>query len=76
MVSRRWSRMDIEDVLGNLHRTIPRRDERYLPDGSRLIEPATAYVRHDGHYIVRRDVDGDIVQISNRKDPNWKSPWE
>ncbi len=32
---------------------------------------ATAYFRDDGSYVVKDSVTGDIVQVSNRNDPNW-----
>jgi hypothetical protein len=32
---------------------------------------ATAYFDGDGSYVVRDDVTGDLVQTSNRNDPNW-----
>ncbi|WP_429244211.1 colicin E5-related ribonuclease [Luteibacter sp. 621] len=38
-------------------------------------DPATAYYSRSGGYVVRNDVTGDIVQISNRNDPGWKAPW-
>ncbi|MEZ0601684.1 colicin E5-related ribonuclease [Paraburkholderia sp. IW21] len=43
--------------------------------GARHDDPATAFMREDGHYVVRNDIDGTIVQISKRNDPNWKSPF-
>ena len=51
-------------------------DMRWRADGSKRNDPAKAYIREDGHYIVRNEVDGTIVQISNRNKPNWKSPFE
>lgn len=51
------------------------RDRRYLPGGVRLDEPATAYVRADGGYVVRNDSTGDIVQISNLNAPDWRRPF-
>jgi hypothetical protein len=38
-------------------------------------DPATAYIRGDGHYVVRNDVDGTIVQISNRPRAIWYQPF-
>lgn len=32
---------------------------------------ATAYFNKDGSYVVRDDVTKDIIQVSNRNDPNW-----
>ncbi|MGC3939532.1 colicin E5-related ribonuclease [Roseobacter sp. EG26] len=33
--------------------------------------PATAYFDNSGNYVVRDNVTGDLVQMSNRNDPNW-----
>lgn len=38
-------------------------------------DPATAYIDAAGNYVVRNDVTGDIVQVSDRFDPNWISPF-
>ena len=37
-------------------------------------DPATAYYSRRGGYVVRNDRTGDIVQISDRTDPNWIGP--
>ncbi|QNT75857.1 colicin E5-related ribonuclease [Dehalogenimonas etheniformans] len=34
-------------------------------------QSATAYFDKDGSYVVRKDKTGDIIQISNKNDPNW-----
>ncbi|MBI4640141.1 MAG: hypothetical protein HY731_05575 [Candidatus Tectomicrobia bacterium] len=56
----------MEETLRNPVRTVSRRDIRYLHDGSRMDEPATAYVRQNGHDVVRNNGTGDIVHMSNR----------
>jgi serine/threonine protein kinase len=33
--------------------------------------PATAYFNRDGSYVVVDNVTSDMIQISNRLDPNW-----
>lgn len=33
--------------------------------------PATAYFNKDGSHVVRDNRTGDVLQISNRNDPNW-----
>ena len=53
----------------------PTKDTRHLPDGSRMDDPATAYINEDGSYVVRNDRTGDIVQVSDRNAQNWKSPF-
>lgn len=65
------------DGVRNPHRTLPTQDTRYLSDGSgrRRNDPATAYINADGSYVIRNDVTGDIVQVSDRNKPNWKAPW-
>jgi filamentous hemagglutinin len=75
MAKRGWTIADIEDVLSRPVRIVQTRDTRYLPDGTRMDDPSTAYLRQDGHYVVRNDRTGDIIQISNRRDPSWKSPF-
>ena len=76
MLRRGWTRRDIERTLTHPHRIVATTDMRWRADGSRRNDPATAYIRQDGHYIVRNEVDGTIVQISNRHKLNWKSPFE
>lgn len=75
MGARGWSREAIADVINNPSRTAATRDTRWIRDGQRMNDPATAYLDRGGAYVVRNDVSGDIVQVSNRLDPNWKSPW-
>ena len=74
MDARGWTETEIEDTLLHPFSTRPGRDTRYLPGGGKLDEPATVFVRSDGSYVVRNDLTGDIVQISNRNDPTWVSP--
>jgi filamentous hemagglutinin len=76
MPRRGWTRRDIERTLAHPHRIVETTDMRWRADGSRRNDPAKAYIREDGHYIVRNEVDGTIVQISNRHKSNWKSPFE
>ncbi len=75
MGKRGWTDSEVEDTITNPARTVPTRDTRHLPGGGRMDDPATAYMRSDGSYVVRNDKTGDVVQVSNRNDPNWKSPW-
>ena len=76
MLRRGWTRRDIERTLAHPHRIVETTDMRWRADGSRRHDPAKAYIREDGHYIVRNEVDGTIVQISNCHKPYWKSPFE
>jgi colicin-like ribonuclease protein len=75
MLKRGWTRRDIEQTLVHPHRIVETTDIRWRADGSRRHDPAKAYIREDGHYVVRNEVDGTIVQISNRHRWNWKSPF-
>lgn len=76
MSGRGWTSDLIGDTLRNPSRTVVTRDTRWTSVGTRMDDAATAYIRSDGTYIVRNDVTGDIVQISNRNDPNWAAPWD
>ncbi|MFM0166068.1 YD repeat-containing protein [Burkholderia sp. GAS332] len=75
MKKRGWTQEDVEATIAHPSRTIPTRDNRFIPNGNgaRRDDPATAYIRDDGHYVVRNDVDGKIVQVSDRYDTGWKS---
>lgn len=75
MGKRGWTRDSVEDLINNPARTVRTRDTRHLPGGGRNDAPATAYINRGGGYVVRNDETGDIVQVSNLNDPNWKSPW-
>jgi len=43
--------------------------------GTQNSDPATAYYKNGG-YVVVNDVTGNIVQVSDLNDPNWKAPWD
>ncbi|WP_408981024.1 colicin E5-related ribonuclease [Pseudomonas sp. B21-017] len=43
-------------------------------DGKRGLSPFL--LAKDGSYVVRNDRTGAIVQVSNKKDPNWVAPWD
>jgi hypothetical protein len=76
MLRRGWTRGEIAHTLAHPHRIAVLTDRRWQADGSRRHDPAKAYIREDGHYVVRNEVDGTIVQISNRNKPHWQSPFE
>jgi Colicin E5 ribonuclease domain len=75
MLKRGWTRRDIEQTLAHPYRIVETTDMRWRADGSRRHDPAKAYIREEGHYVVRNEVDGTIVQISNRHRLNWRSPF-
>ncbi len=72
---RGWTKGQVEGTISNPHRTVSTRDTRNLPGGGKMNDPATAYVNKDGSYVIRNDRTGDIVQVSSRKDTNWKPPF-
>jgi RHS repeat-associated protein len=76
LATRGWSRSSIDDAIANPTRTVATRDTRHLPGGARMNDSATAYYSREGGYVVRNDRTGDIVQISDRTNPNWRAPWD
>ena len=46
----------------------------YTASGGR--QAATAYVRSDGAYVVVNDSTGEVVQVSDGTNPDWKPIWE
>jgi filamentous hemagglutinin len=71
---RGWTAGSVEETISNPARTAVGRDTRWMADGTRMDDPATTYYNKDGSYVVRNNKSGDVVQVSNRNDPNWKSP--
>ncbi len=76
MGRRGWTTESVEETIANPSRTSATTDTRFLPNGTRMNDPATAYINVDGSYVVRNNRSGDVVQVSNRRDPNWKSPFD
>jgi hypothetical protein len=76
MSIRGWQQVDVVSAVANPARSVVTRDTRYLPSGDRMNDPATAYYSKDGGYVVRNDITGDIVQVSNRNDQHWTAPWD
>jgi WXG100 family type VII secretion target len=75
MVKRGWTPESIDDTIEHPDRIVETRDTRFNLDGTRNDDPATAYINSDGSYVVRNDRTGDIVQVSDRNDPDWKPPF-
>ncbi|BFM49946.1 colicin E5-related ribonuclease [Marinomonas sp. THO17] len=71
MGKRDWDKDSVNSTIENPNKTVSTRDTRWNSD-----EPATAYIPEDGHYVVRNDNDGTIVQISNVNKADWKPPFE
>ncbi len=76
LARRGWSQDDVVDAIKNPMRTVITRDTRHVGRGGRMNEPATAYYSRNGGYVVRNDRTGDVVQVSNRNNPNWSAPWD
>jgi len=70
MLRRGWSKSLIEETIRHPARTGNTLDQRLVGD-TRRDEPATAYFREDGSYVVRNDRTKEIVQLSDRNDPDW-----
>jgi len=76
MAKRGWTEGEVKDVVKNPERVVPdQRDTRHNPQtGTRNDKPATAYVAKDGSYVVVNE-DQNVVQVSDKNDPDWKAPW-
>jgi len=64
IVKRGWTAADIDETIQSPYTTRPAQNKA---NGN----PATAFFNEDGSYVVRDNKTGDILQISNRNDPNW-----
>jgi RHS repeat-associated protein len=73
---RGWTKESVNSTIAGAERRASATDTRYLPDGTRMNDAATAYINADGSYVVRNNRTGDIVQLSNRNDPSWRSPFQ
>lgn len=64
LTSRGWDQSSIDNVVnGPVHTS--------TATNRATGNPATAYFDSSGNYVVRDNVTGDLVQMSNRNDPNW-----
>ncbi len=64
LTSRGWDQSSIDDIVNNPVHTSTATNRTTGNE-------ATAYFDASGSYIVRDNVTGDLVQMSNRNDPNW-----
>jgi hypothetical protein len=71
MTSRGWSREAVEETARSYLSVRAVRDTRFNVDGSRDDEPATAFIRADGWYIVLNDRSHDVVQVSAGPMDGW-----
>lgn len=77
LAKRGWTKGLVEQTVRSPSRAVATRDTRFLSGGAgRMDDPATAYYNKSGGYVVRNDVTGDVVQVSNRNDSNWIAPWD
>ena len=76
MGKRGWDRDSVSDAVSNPMRTVLTRDTRNISGGGVMNDPATAYYSRNGGYVVRNDLTGDVVQVSNRNDAGWRAPWD
>ena len=66
MRKRGWTKEDIQKTVDNPHQTA-RAIDRTSGD-----EPATAYFDENGNYVVVNDHTGNVVQVSDKIDPDWQ----
>jgi RHS repeat-associated protein len=76
LAKRGWTERLVQSTIDKPVRTVPWRDTRHLRGGKRMNDPATAYYSERGGYVVRNNRTGDIVQVSDRTDPDWIAPWD
>jgi len=75
LAKRGWTVAMVQATINNPYLTVATTDTRYLSEGNRNNDPATAYINQDNSIVIRNDNTGTVVQISNRNDSNWKSPF-
>jgi hypothetical protein len=66
MTKRGWTEETINGTINNPHTT---REASNKANGN---SAATAYYNADGSYVVRDDASSEVIQISDRNDPNWQ----
>ena len=64
MASRGWTKQSINSTVNNPHAT-------RLATNRATGNPATAFYTKKGAYVVRDNITGEIIQISNRFDLKW-----
>ena len=70
MGPRGWTDALIRGTIRSPTRTGETGDHRTV-EGEKRDDPATAYFRGDGSYVIRNDRTNEIVQLSDRNDPDW-----
>lgn len=64
MNERGWTKESVEQTIKN-----PDKNAQAIDRRGGLNEPATAYFDKSGHYVVRNNKTGEVIQISNKNDP-------
>nr|WP_157636264.1 colicin E5-related ribonuclease [Burkholderia ubonensis] len=69
---RGWTESDIQAAIKNgaTGTSIDKRSATKSPDGVARNDPATVYGTPNG-YVVVNDRTGEVVQVSNKRDPGW-----
>lgn len=75
MDRRGWTEALIQTVIDAPERVETARDTR-RHGALRMNEAATAYYIDHVHYVVRSDITGEILQVSDRRRTVWHAPWE
>ncbi len=74
---RGWTLDSIRDAVDNSVETHRATDHRYNKvTGEHNSDPATAYVNADGEAVTVNDLTGDVVQVSDQYNPDWKHEHE
>jgi len=70
-----WTESDVKNTVRSPNKVVITRDTRYKTDWTKRDDPATWFIRGDGHYVVINDIDNTVVQISDRNKVDWQSPF-
>ena len=77
MPKRGWSKKDIVNTIANPSKKVKWKDARWNEKtGKKNNDPATAFYDKNGNYVVKNDITGDIVQVSDKTKTDWKIPWD
>lgn len=80
MAVRGWTPQVVAELARRPARTTAVQDRRHNLDGSRASQPATVFVRTDGHYVVINNATHDVVSVGagpldgmhpDPTDPSW-----
>lgn len=69
---RGWTKKLVELTVEKPAMTVKTIDHRRIKGGGVMNDPATRYYSPHGGYVVRNDRTKEIIQVSDRTDPNWK----